>query len=155
MICSDSRGETRNHKYQLWSKRIISRKRPIHANVTWPTTEYFKWKQWKKQKKKELDKKRHAGWLLCVYTGLQEIVACSYPFRNLDIHHEEVHVFLSFVQRQLLCNDCNQHGGAGNTLKPKTHRAFSIFVVVSTDCQRLCKTDPEYWDKTDEPEFAS
>lgn len=109
----------------------------------------------KKTKKKELDKKRHAGWLLCVYTGLQKIVACSYPFRNLDIHHEEVHMFLSFVQRQLLCNDCNQHGGAGNTLKPKTHRAFSIFVVVSTDHQRLCKTDPEYWDKTDEPEFAS
>lgn len=154
MICSDCRGGNKqNHKYQLWSKIIISRKRPIHSNVTWQLQTISNGSKEKTKKRKNLIKSP-AGWLLCVYTGLQKIVACSYPFRNLDIHHEEVHMFLSFVQRQLLCNNCNQHGGAGNTLKPRTHRAFSILAVASTDYQRLCKTDPEYWDKTDEPEFG-
>lgn len=48
----------------------------------------------------------------------------SYPFRDLDVQHEEVHMFLSFVQRQRLGNNCHQHGGAGYThdSSEETHR---------------------------------
>lgn len=37
------------------------------------------------------------------------------PFGDLDVQHEEVHMLLSFIQRQRLANDCNQHGSAGYT----------------------------------------
>lgn len=42
----------------------------------------------------------------------------SYPLRDLNVQHEEMHVFLSFVQRQRLGDHCDQHGCAGYTLKP-------------------------------------
>lgn len=42
------------------------------------------------------------------------------PFGDLDVQHEEVHMFLSFIQRQRLANDCNQHGSAGYTLVTMT-----------------------------------
>lgn len=47
----------------------------------------------------------------------------SHPFGDLDVHHEEVHVFLSFVQRQLLGHDGHQHGGTGHTLRTNTQTA--------------------------------
>lgn len=52
----------------------------------------------------------------------------SYPFRDLNVQHEEMHVFLSFVQRQRLGDNCDQHGRAGYTLKPtqKKHQKHCI-----------------------------
>lgn len=47
-----------------------------------------------------------------------EKLIVSYPFRDLDVQHEEVHMFLSFVERQSLGNHCDQHGCAGDTLYP-------------------------------------
>lgn len=46
------------------------------------------------------------------------------PFGDLDVQHEVVHMFLSFVQCQLLCYDCDQHGGACYTHDSgeETHR---------------------------------
>lgn len=51
-----------------------------------------------------------------------EQLIVSYPFRDLDVQHEEVHVFLSLVERQRLGNHCDQHGRAGDTLKPRCTR---------------------------------
>lgn len=46
----------------------------------------------------------------------QHISSCvADPFGDLDVQHEEVHMFLSLVQRQLFCYDGDQHGGAGYT----------------------------------------
>lgn len=42
----------------------------------------------------------------------------SYPLRDLDVQHEEVHMFFSFVERQRLGNHCDQHSRAGDTLNP-------------------------------------
>lgn len=55
---------------------------------------------------------------LSIGSFLLEKLIASYPFRDLDVQHEEVHMFLSFVERQRLGNHCDQHGCAGNTLKP-------------------------------------
>lgn len=63
----------------------------------------------------------------------------SYPFRNLDVQHEEVHMLLAFVQCQLLCYDGHQHGSAGYTLKPTTNRAVSVIIATSILHQPLCK----------------
>ena len=49
------------------------------------------------------------------------ILFCTYPFWDLDVQHEEMHVFLSFVQRQRLGNHRHQHGCASYALKPNTH----------------------------------
>lgn len=51
-----------------------------------------------------------------------EQLIVSYPFRDLDVQHEEVHVFLSFVERQRLGNHRDQHGRAGDTLEPRCTR---------------------------------
>lgn len=60
----------------------------------------------------------------------------SYPFRDLDVQHEEVHMFLSFVHRQHLGNDCHQHGSAGYTLKSNTHKHTVVGMV--TDIFTIC-----------------
>lgn len=64
-----------------------------------------------------------------VLNTFAEGVLKTNPFRNLDVHHEEVNMLLSFVQRQLLGNDGHQHSSAGNTLKPKKVQKNHLVLV--------------------------
>lgn len=87
-----------------------------------------------------------------------KLSCCSYPFRDLNVQHEEVHMFLPFVKLQRLGDDRHQHGCAGDTLQAKHTRGRRQSARMR--CARLihtsiCRSAEETSAKRDRYNFES